>query len=93
MGWIAFNMIADIEQLEQSLELLEKALAMLDERDRVILVARYGLDGTKPKTLLETGALIRRTRARVASLQQRALCRLRWQISNLKAFAYVEGCE
>ena len=86
-------MIADIEQSEQSLELLEKALAMLNERDRVILVARYGLDGTKPKTLFETGALIRRTRARVASLQKRALCRLRWQISNLKAFAYVEGCE
>jgi RNA polymerase sporulation-specific sigma factor len=90
---MAFNMIADIEQSEQSLELLEKALAMLNERDRVILVARYGLDGTKPKTLSETGALIRRTRARVAALQQKALRRLRWQISNLKAFAYVEGCE
>ncbi len=85
-------MINEIEEAEQLFELLE-ALKTLDQRDQMILTALFGLDGTKPKTLMEVGFLLRRTRSRVASLRQRAVHRLHRKMLNLRDLAHAEGRE
>ncbi len=56
---------------------LDRALAMLDERERQILVLRFGLDGQVPQTLEQIGAHIGVTRERVRQMQQRALAAMR----------------
>ena len=56
---------------------LERALASLDERERTILILRYGLDGHTPHTLNQIGAKIGVTRERVRQMELRALTGLR----------------
>ena len=56
---------------------LDQALAALDERERLILELRFGLDGTSPLTLEQIGLQIGVTRERVRQMQQRALANLR----------------
>ncbi len=55
-------------------------LAEFDERERTILILRFGLDGEPPQTLEEIGARIGLTRERIRQLQNRALDRLRHPI-------------
>ena len=67
------------EEVEVSLaeEALQKALAELPERDRTVLVLRYGLDpGTEPTSLEEIGRRLGLTRERVRQIEGRALERL-----------------
>ena len=56
---------------------LARALAGLDERNRTILVLRYGLDGHPPHTLGQIGTRIGVTRERVRQMEHRALTNLR----------------
>ena len=50
---------------------------MLDERERKIIDARFGLNGQKPKTLEEVGQEFGVTRERIRQLQNIALKKLR----------------
>ena len=50
---------------------------MLKPRMQRVLVARFGLDGSKPKTLEEVGVILGITRERVRQLETRALRELR----------------
>jgi RNA polymerase sigma factor (sigma-70 family) len=54
-----------------------KALAAMGELDRGVLAARYGLDGSEPRSLAETAAAVGVTRERVRQIEARALARLR----------------
>ena len=54
-----------------------RAMAMLDERERDVLLLRYGLDGGAPRTLSEVGLLLGLTRERVRQVESRALGKLR----------------
>ena len=56
---------------------IEAALSDLEERERMILVLRFGLHGEEPKTLEEIGAYFGLTRERIRQMQNRALAKLR----------------
>ncbi|MFA6814830.1 MAG: RNA polymerase sigma factor RpoD/SigA [Lentisphaeria bacterium] len=67
------SLMEDQETLAQMLELAEH----LEEREKVILNLRFGLDGNRPKTLEEVSSSIGRTRERVRQIQNQALEKLR----------------
>lgn len=56
---------------------LALALLRLNPRQQRVLTERFGLDGGKPKTLEEVGAILGVTRERVRQLETRALRELR----------------
>lgn len=64
----------------QMTDRLNLLIQNLDERERKILLMRYGLDGSPPKTLEEVSQTIGRTRERVRQIQKRALSKLRGQL-------------
>src|SRR5690349_5889245 len=66
------------EQVEVSLrcQALAEALNALAERERSVLVLRYGLDDAEPKTLEEIGRRLGLTRERVRQIETEALKRL-----------------
>jgi RNA polymerase primary sigma factor len=58
-------------------EALEQALAVLPERQRQVLILRFGLDAGTPRTLEEVGALLGCSRERARQLERAALAALR----------------
>jgi RNA polymerase primary sigma factor len=66
------------EEVEVSLrsQALSAALAALPERERQVLVLRYGLDDAEPKTLEEIGRRLGLTRERVRQIELESLRRL-----------------
>jgi RNA polymerase primary sigma factor len=66
------------EQVEVLLrsQALARALAALSERERKVLILRYGLDNSDPKTLEDIGRRLDLTRERVRQIEGQALKRL-----------------
>jgi RNA polymerase primary sigma factor len=66
------------EEVELSLrsQALQEALTSLSERERHVLVLRYGLDGQEPRTLEEIGRRLGLTRERVRQIEVESLRRL-----------------
>jgi RNA polymerase primary sigma factor len=66
------------EEVEVSLrsQALARALGALTERERAVLVLRYGLDNSEPRTLEEIGRTLDLTRERVRQIEGHALKRL-----------------
>jgi RNA polymerase primary sigma factor len=66
------------EEVEISLrsQALQEALLALNDRDREVLVLRYGLDNSEPKTLEEIGKRLGLTRERVRQIELETLRRL-----------------
>jgi RNA polymerase primary sigma factor len=66
------------ERVEDTLryEALAEALATLGERERAVIILRYGLYASEPKTLAEIGQLLGVSRERVRQLETEALKRL-----------------
>ncbi|MFY7951363.1 MAG: sigma-70 family RNA polymerase sigma factor [Armatimonadaceae bacterium] len=58
-------------------EQVEAVLAKLNDREREVLVLRFGLDGNAPLTLEEVGQRFQVTRERVRQIELRALKKLR----------------
>lgn len=56
---------------------LKQSLDDLDERDRNVIVLRYGLDDNNPKTLGEVADLMGLSRERVRQIEERAIRTLR----------------
>jgi RNA polymerase primary sigma factor len=56
---------------------LRAALEVLDDREKKIVLQRFGLDGSRPKTFDQIGELIGLTRERIHQLQQSAVSKLR----------------
>jgi DNA-directed RNA polymerase sigma subunit (sigma70/sigma32) len=61
---------------------LSDLLEVLDDRERKIILQRFGLDGTEPKTLEEMGKKFGLTRERIRQLQNTALAKLRSRIQS-----------
>jgi len=79
--------ISDFEMLRQ----LKGLIGRLDERERLILVLRFGLDGNRPKTLEEVSKIIGRTRERVRQIQNQALSKLKKYIDEDKIEVSMQG--
>ncbi len=58
-------------------EYMARALEDLNERERTVLVMRYGLDEGAPRTLEEVGGHFEVTRERIRQLETKALAKLR----------------
>jgi RNA polymerase primary sigma factor len=58
-------------------EELHRALTLLDDRERMVVVLRYGLNGNQPRTLSDVGKELGVTRERVRQIEHRALSKLR----------------
>jgi RNA polymerase sigma factor (sigma-70 family) len=79
------DLIPDLEVVDpadaaidgDAVERIEAALSQLEERERLILVMRFGLHGRQPKTLEEIGEHLDLTRERIRQMQNRALVKLR----------------
>ncbi|HSF87511.1 MAG TPA: sigma-70 family RNA polymerase sigma factor [Acidimicrobiia bacterium] len=56
---------------------LQRALTLLDERERMVVILRYGLQGHQPRTLSDVGKELGVTRERVRQIEHRALSKLR----------------
>ena len=68
---------ADSAQSADAISQIEAALEALDERERVILILRFGLGGEEPQTLEQIGEHFGLTRERIRQMQNRALAKLR----------------
>jgi RNA polymerase primary sigma factor len=66
------------EQVEVLLrsQALARALTALNDRERQVLILRYGLDNSEPRTLEEIGRRLDLTRERVRQIEGQALKRL-----------------
>ena len=62
---------------ESDVEVVQRLLERIDEREAIILRLRFGLDGSEPKTLKEIGVEVGLTRERVRQLQDEALGKLK----------------
>jgi len=79
------EMVADEASLDPAEMLRDKALRKdvmdmleeLDERERSIIVARFGIDGSKPMTLEMIGKKFKVTRERIRQVQNIALHKMR----------------
>ena len=57
---------------------IDRLLGQLDERERRILVLRYGLDGAgQPRTLEDVSSHFELTRERIRQIEVKAMCKLR----------------
>ena len=72
----------EIIEDSESIQRLRGLIHNLDEREKTILVMRYGLDGSRPKTLEEVSRIIGRTRERVRQIQMQSLKKLRAMIED-----------
>lgn len=68
--------LADAEKKALDCE-LEKVLSSLSDRERIVLMHRFGLHDTKSYTLEEIGKLLGVTRERVRQIESQALTKLR----------------
>jgi RNA polymerase primary sigma factor len=67
----------DLVALEMRKQDLIDVLNKLEERERIILTLRYGLDDGIPRTLDEVGRRFDLTRERIRQIESRALAKLR----------------
>lgn len=58
-------------------DMFTKALSRLTEKESKIITLRYGLNGSKPHTLQDTGLLVGLTRERVRQIQELAIRKMR----------------
>ncbi len=82
---------SDIVQDEETLLHMMELTNHLEERERIILNLRFGLQGNKPKTLEEVSRSIGRTRERVRQIQNQALEKLRALIEEEKTLGDFEN--
>ena len=77
------QILGDVESVDRLMDLLEE----LDEREKMILKMRFGLDGSKSRTLEEVSQEIGRTRERVRQIQNQALTKLKCMLADEAGFA------
>ncbi len=76
------RMLGDIESVAR----LTNLLTSLDDRERMILKMRFGLDGSRPRTLEEVSQEIGRTRERVRQIQNQTLSKLKGMLADESGF-------
>jgi len=83
------SLLDDVEHGELR-DLFARVLSGLDERERRIVIARYGLDGSEPRTYVEIGEVFGVTAERVRQIERAVLGKIREgdHSGNLSAFLY-----
>ena len=72
-------------ELASDLNRLRSALSQLGDRERHVLMMRFGLDPHGPRTLKEIGQQLSLTRERVRQIQNEALAKLSSQFDELRS--------
>jgi len=70
---------------------VERSLARLPDRERMLLQLRFGLAGGSEHTLEEIGAQFRVTRERIRQIEAKALRRLRHRVCSQALQAFAKG--
>src|SRR5262245_1217530 len=78
---------------EVEIELIEKLLGLLEERDAKILRMRYGIDNGDPMTLKEIGEKVNLSRERVRQIENEALKKLYYILTHQKELIKEESPE
>ena len=69
-----------------------EVLATLEEREKEIIIMRFGIGDNKPKTLEEIGKHFNLTRERIRQIEEKALRKLRNPIRSNQLKTMFEGC-
>ena len=77
------QVLGDVESVDRLVDLLED----LEDREKLILKMRFGLDGYRARTLEEVSQAIGRTRERVRQIQNQALSKLKTLLADEAGFA------
>ena len=77
------QILGDVESVGRLLTLLNE----LEDRERLILKMRFGLDGYRARTLEEVSQAIGRTRERVRQIQNQALVKLRTLLADESGYS------
>ena len=77
------QILGDVESVGRLLTLLDE----LEDRERLILKMRFGLDGYRARTLEEVSQAIGRTRERVRQIQNQALVKLRTLLADESGYS------
>lgn len=77
------QILGDIESVDRLVSLLDG----LEDREKMILLMRFGLDGRPTRTLEEVSQEIGRTRERVRQIQNQALTKLKILLADEAGFA------
>jgi len=72
------------------LQLIDKMLEVIDEREATILRLRFGLEDKEPMTLKEIGEVVGLTRERVRQIEIEALAKLNRSLDSDKPLATLE---
>ena len=75
------NIYEDIEAKIRGQQLHKSVAASLDERERDIIIKRYGLDGGRPLTQREVAKKLDISRSYVSRIEKKALEKLREDLS------------
>ena len=71
-------------------EQLEEVLATLNDREKKVLIMRFGLEDGKPRTLEEVGKAFGVTRERIRQIEAKAIRKLRHPSRAKKLKDYLE---
>jgi len=82
---------ADVATFSSLQDSLAQALEGLNDRERQVLIMRFGLADGRLRTLEEVGAHFNVTRERIRQLETKALAKLRHPDKSIKLEGYLEG--
>lgn len=72
---------------------MNEVLSSLTDRERQVLILRFGLMDGKPKTLEEVGVIFRVTRERIRQIESKALRKMRHPIRSKQLVAFLDLLE
>ena len=67
-------------------EQIRDLLSTLKERERKVLILRFGIDDDRPRTLEEVGKELKVTRERIRQIEDKALRKLKFKAKNLQSY-------
>ncbi len=84
------NVTEDVADGQELHKVLLDVLDTLSEREKRVLILRFGVDGKDPRTLREVGAVFHVTRERIRQIEAKALRRMRHPSRSDKLRDYVK---